>query len=204
MKKVLVFILSAMITANAHAFAKPEPAQSQITSRDVKSAWENGRRLQLAEFKGQWKYVLHLTSKECTQSEKEKLVYNFEGIKNSFDHSIPALNFTDEIVQESSLRGGGTHRVPSVTFKNLGNKSQNQGPYALEAKEPQFSRWAYEPVENFYPPLSKNEYISYSCRGVVKSRNQIICRLQLHTNVRKIFKGSCEKRGFAYLVYQEE
>lgn len=171
----LILILACFISNGAMATSMstifgppPQPISNQLTYSDLYAYFIDGTAASEQLLLGEWKEVASYNSSNCKIASD---LTDWAGIKNS-DDSIRTLTFN---YQQKPIPGPEpVLNVFSVTLTNLGKKNLNQGPYRIQAIEPQFSRWAY--VKGV---LSNKGYFENSCRLVAGNNKQLICSMHL-------------------------
>ena len=152
-----VMILGLSLQATAGLSGPPKDVGGSVFRfSDLKPIYQAGLPTNEALLTGTWKSVARATPAACYFLAPD--AYDANGLKNS-DGSISSLEF---LTIKKPLPPGSAEsatQIFSVKLNNLGNSSHNQGPYAFDPNEPQFSQWGYSSGGS-----DTDAYFSISCR----------------------------------------
>lgn len=124
----------------------PGPLPAKPTQATLLAIWKNSAPVTNDFLKGVWVKVSRATDAKC--GDRSKNASNAKGFRNADGTYDSALTFSE--VSGSTL---------SVSLSGIGGKDANQGPYMVEASEPQFARWIFG-----FGVDRKDVYLEYSCR----------------------------------------
>lgn len=173
-KMLSLFMLLACFQATAQvtALTPPVTVDDRLTYKDLLVAYEAATPSDFNTLKGDWIAIAITNSPACDVNYPNT---DWNGVKNA-DGSIFTLSF---FFQEKRVVGPQpVEQIPSVEVLNIGVRSESQGPYKVDSKEPQFSTWGYGSGKR-----GTDSYFSFSCRLVKNTTNQLVCgnRLNLTT-----------------------
>ena len=171
-----IMILGLSLQATAGLSGPPKNVGGSVFRfSDLKPIYQAGLPTNEAILKGTWKLVATATTAACSSLGPD--AYDANGIKNS-DGSISRLEFL--MIKKTVPPGSAEPETQVFSVKLLnysGNPSRkNQGPYAVDPNEPQFSQWAYKSDGG---GLTTDAYLSYSCRIANSKPDTLICSLKL-------------------------
>jgi hypothetical protein len=118
---------------------------------------------------GKW-HIVYSEAENATCSDLTSSHEGPEAMVNS-DKSLPTFEFSNQTKESLT----GPKSIFSVQLLNLGTERANQGPYRVDAFEPQFSQYAYSSRSG---ALTSDGWISYRCRGVENRSDLMICSLR--------------------------
>lgn len=133
----------------------------------LKAAWEQGAPTSVEFLRGKWIAVAQVTNVECGFAVKDQ--WNPSGLKNPDGSENGTLVFDDYI--SNAITG---EKIFGVQLLGLGSKKYNQGPYAVDPNEPQFSQFAYSTAE------SKTVYFANFCRSLPGPDYRMVCAGRLN------------------------
>lgn len=143
----------------------PKPDKGPIRYAALKDGFDRGNPTSEAILTGEWKLVAQATNSECGDFLVDST--NLDGLKNE-DGSAYA---TFEFARYADNTQTSNPLVFGVKLLNLGKLSENQGPYAVDEKEPQFAQWLYS-----YTGIMKDKaWITYACRAIGAKNERLIC-----------------------------
>lgn len=154
----------------------PQPIEpGHFRYADLKPVYVNGKSTSQAVLQGSWKMIAMASTAVCGFFLKN--TYDPAGIKNQ-DSSIESLTFDTYTVPAVPGSGEAAKSIFGVKVTNAGAKTANQGPYAVDSKEPQFSQYAYIYNET-ESHLSTGAYITNGCRISAADATILTCLQKL-------------------------
>lgn len=174
--------------------APTELPGSRIRYSDLKAVWDQGLPLSEKVLLGRWRLVAFTTTKSCAYAGPD--TYNPNGIETT-DGSIPTLEFKRLTKTVDDFTGAPPIQVFAVNLLNL-SPGSSQGPYPVNPLAPQFSQWGYTNDD-----LDRDVYFEYSCRGVSKAENRIVCALALRSLQKENLSSNtlaCGRENYGHMV----
>ena len=153
------------------ALRPPTPIDHVLHFPELFSAWEKGDKASEAALAGSWKEIAQASSSPCACAADDR--FNLDGVRNS-DDSIKELLF--DFVDQPDVTGVAKPKIFSILLKNIGQIGENQGPFRVDASEPQFSQWAYSGRSG---EMAEDIFLEASCRLVKSSQDKLICALAM-------------------------